>query len=394
MGEQESESLKDMASAHRRHQDSLERFLNFSSSPPLTEEVRDQAETRFCTIVDHFRGHDHSNDEYDRTALVRYTYEYALTEKAKDNLLQAFFVSLAIPLSDTVDVDLNDKETEDEVWLNLVGFADYLLNNFFLPLKASTKRTPQPSPAYHSATQSTRMGGQSFVGTPLRLSSLRGTCLIRDRHRCVISRSFDRKVAVERINKSADEARDDDGQLLLGQTFDSLEVAHILPHSLVKANSDANLDSSREGALQILNMFDTDVVHLIEGPDIDRPRNAMTLTHNLHQDFGDFQIYFEPEEQANTYRINTFLPAAIHHFLPVTRELYLTEDRTIEPPSRRLLAIHRAIAHILHLSAAGAFIDRVLDDWDQQAARTDGSTHLGQLVNLQVNGWLVNAVTQ
>ena len=131
--EQESESLKDMASAHRRHQDSLERFLNFSSSPPLTEEVRDQAETRFRTIVDHFRGHDHSNDEYDRTALVRYTYEYALTEKAKDNLLQAFFVSLAIPLSDTVDVDLNDKETEDEVWLNLVGFADYLLNNFFLP---------------------------------------------------------------------------------------------------------------------------------------------------------------------------------------------------------------------------------------------------------------------
>merc|ERR1712000_195046 len=135
---------KDMASAHRRHQDSLERFLNFSSSPPLTEEVRDQAETRFRTIVDHFRGHDHSNDEYDRTALVRYTYEYALTEKAKDNLLQAFFVSLAIPLSDTVDVDLNDKETEDEVWSNLVGFADYLLNNFFLPCFYQTNPSAIP----------------------------------------------------------------------------------------------------------------------------------------------------------------------------------------------------------------------------------------------------------
>ena len=141
-------------------------------------------------------------------------------------------------------------------------------------------------------------------------------------------------------------------------------------------------------------MFDTDVVHLIEGPDIDRPHNAMTLTHNLHQDFGDFQIYFEPEEQANTYRISTFLPAAIHPLLPITRELFLTEDQTIEPPSPRLLAIHRAIAHILHLSAAGAFIDRILDDLDQQATRTDGSTHLGQLVNLQFNGWLVGAATR
>ena len=141
-------------------------------------------------------------------------------------------------------------------------------------------------------------------------------------------------------------------------------------------------------------MFDTNVVHLIEGLDIDRPRNALTLTHNLHQDFGDFQIYFEPEVQANTYRTNSYLPAAIHNFLPVTRELFLTEDRTTEPPSPRLLAIHRAIARILHLSAAGRFIDRILNDLDQQAVRTDGSTHLGQLVDLKVNSWLVSAATE
>ncbi|KAM3501172.1 hypothetical protein MY10362_005769 [Beauveria mimosiformis] len=284
-----------MASAHRRHRDSLERLINFSSSPPLTEEARNQAETRFYAIVDHFRDQDPSKDEYDRTALVRYTYEYALTEKAKDNLLQAFFGSITIPLTDTVDVDLTNKEKENEIWSKLAGFADYLLNNFFLPFKT---------------------------------------------------------------------------------------------------NSDVTLDSSREGALQILNMFDTDVVHFIEGPDIDRPRNAMTLTHNLHQDFGDFQIYFEPEAQANTYRINTFLPAAIHNFLPVTRELFLTEDRTIEPPSPRFLAIHRAIAHILHLSAAGAFIDTILNDFDQRAVRADGTTHLGELVNLKVNGWLSRPVAE
>ena len=138
-------------------------------------------------------------------------------------------------------------------------------------------------------------------------------------------------------------------------------------------------------------MFDTDVVHMIEGPDIDRPRNAMTLTHNLHQDFGDFQIYFEPAGPANTYRIQTFLPAAMHPFLPITRQLLLTEDRTIEPPSPRLLAVHAAIANILHLSAAGRYIDRILDDFDGDTAQDDGSTHLGQLVHLKMAGWLVSA---
>lgn len=108
-------------------------------------------------------------------------------------------------------------------------------------VKASTRQTPQPSPAYHSATQSTRAGGQTFVGTPLRLSTLRGTCLTRDHHRCVVSRNFDRKQALKRIKAAGDNARDDDGQLLSTTTFDSLEVAHILPHSLVKTNSDSNL---------------------------------------------------------------------------------------------------------------------------------------------------------
>lgn len=122
-----------MASAHRRHRDSLEHLINFSSSPPLSEDIRNQTETSFYAIVDHFRGHHPSNDEYNRTALVRYTYEYALTEKAKDNLLRAFFASIAMPLTDTVDMDLTNKEQEHEIWLKLAGFADYLLNNFFLP---------------------------------------------------------------------------------------------------------------------------------------------------------------------------------------------------------------------------------------------------------------------
>ncbi|RYP20747.1 hypothetical protein DL765_002627 [Monosporascus sp. GIB2] len=73
---------------------------------------------------------------------------------------------------------------------------------------------------------------------------------------------------------------------------------------------------------------------IIEGTDIDRPLNAITLTHRIHDLFGDFEIFFEP----------------------------------IDPPLLRLLAVHRAIAHILHLSAAGKYIGRLFRDADENGA--------------------------
>jgi hypothetical protein len=53
-------------------------------------------------------------------------------------------------------------------------------------------------------------------------------------------------------------------------------------------------------------MFDNGIVHLIEGSDIDRPRNAFTLTHDLHQPFSHFEISFELTAQSlHTYRADS-----------------------------------------------------------------------------------------
>lgn len=54
----------------------------------------------------------------------------------------------------------------------------------------------------------------------------------------------------------------------------------------------------------------------------------------------------------------------------------------------RLLATHCAIAHILHLSAAGPYIDKILEDATEQDVRADGSFPLGQLVQLKMEGLL------
>ncbi|GAP87961.1 hypothetical protein SAMD00023353_1600370 [Rosellinia necatrix] len=373
-----------------RHQSSLEGIIDFSTEPepPLGTDQRSVAKDRFNRIIDYFNTDDLSDrSPYNRSQLIRFTYQYALSEQSQDNLLRAFFRAITLSVNDDEDINF------DELRSKFFSFADYLLDNFFLPLKASTKKTPQPTPTYHSAVQEVQGTAQGFVGTPARVSALRGYCLLRDRHRCVASRKFDRREAMSRFNRDGDDAKDDDGTLLKGDSFDALEVAHILPHSLTKVNASYELDRSREAALAVLNMFDNGIAHLIGGTDIDRPRNALTLAHGFHELFGDFKIFFEPiqdGQQPHTYRIDSFLPSYISRDLglPVTRTLYLTDTRTIDPPSPRLLAVHRAIAHILHLSAAGEYIDRLLRDMDEKGILADGSTDVGRLVKLSLSGWL------
>lgn len=88
-------------------------------------------------------------------------------------------------------------------------------------------------------------GLQGFIGTPDRMAALRGVCLVRDRHRCVVTRRFDAFECKERYARAGANACDDDGVLFSqqpqGLQLEKLEVAHILPHSLMKANDNKEL---------------------------------------------------------------------------------------------------------------------------------------------------------
>ncbi|PGH14300.1 hypothetical protein AJ79_03122 [Helicocarpus griseus UAMH5409] len=247
---------------------------------------------------------------------------------------------------------------------------------------------PQPSPAPLSAVQRAIGGEQEYVETPDRLSTLRGACLIRDRYRCAISHKFDLTETLKRFKKHGTDAQDEEGNPLRGQSFDSLQVAHILPHALMKSGQDSQLSESKRATLNILDMFDHGVVRLIEGIDIDRPFNAISLSPSLHTLLGGFEIFFEPvPSQLHTYQVNPFLPE-IFPDLPVTRTLYLSVDCTIDAPLPRFFAIHSAIAHTLHLSGAGEYIDEILRDLENIGVHGDGSTELGRLVMLRLGDWV------
>ncbi|KAL8364626.1 hypothetical protein RB595_003762 [Gaeumannomyces hyphopodioides] len=364
----------------------------------LSENTSAQAKIRLYHILKHFEAiaaNEQPQQGYNRPALIRFTYEYSRSDHSKSLFLSSLFEFLALPLAGNAtdsDVDFGDPEVEARLSTSVNGFAEHLVDNFFLPLKAVSGKTPQPTPTTHSAAQRAlgSASSQSFAGTPARVSALRGTCLVRDRHRCVISRKFDKAEALKRSKHAqGGDALDDDGVPLEPDNLMFLEIAHTLPHSLVEAPLNSFVNPARQTALNILNMFDVGIARLIEGAEIDRPFNAITLSRDHHTDFGSFRIFFEllPDQPSPTYCIHAFEKIIGGSLLPVTRTLYLTEDKNIEPPSSRLLAIHSAIGHILHLSGAGDYIDRVLRDAEKYGVRSDGSTELGRLVGLSLGGW-------
>ena len=243
------------------------------------------------------------------------------------------------------------------------------------------------------------------------MSFLRQKCLIRDRHRCIVSRKFDRAVARKRFEENAEYRTDDDGNPLNNQSgdqFQYVEVAHILPYCLMTAASGETdlvcpiirigiftvlmlcLERFKKKALRILDMFDPGIIHLIDGPKIDSPMNALTLTLDYHRQFGEFKIYFEHTGTRHQYRIDSTerSPFLRDPLLPVTRSLTLNPHRTIDPPFPRLLGVHRAIALIMNLSGAGEYIERILRDMEELDVKEDGSTHLGYLASLRLGGWL------
>ncbi|KAJ5938322.1 hypothetical protein N7466_001456 [Penicillium verhagenii] len=388
--------------ARHRHQASLEGVLDFSVPFSLTPQQHETARNLVTRLIRHYGPEKTVRKGYRPAALVQAILEHV----ASPDTFMTFFISyiyealcsdeghaaesdITHPLLYLEGFSLWEPEKIKMLDGGLEKFAEYIVENFLLPLRASSVKTPQPTPTSLSSLQSS-----TPTGTRQRVSVLRQSCLVRDRHRCVVSRKFDRVAARERFAENSESCADDDGKLLKDEASDQfqyLEVAHILPHCLTTiASGDTDLSDSKKDVLQILDMFDPGIIHLIDGPNIDSPTNALTLTLDYHRLFGEFQIYFERTGIRHQYRIDSteHSPFLRDPLFPVTRLLTLSPHRTVDPPSPRLLDVHRAIALIMKLSGAGEYIERILRDMEELNVREDGSTHLGHLASLRLSGWL------
>ncbi|OJD14934.1 hypothetical protein ACJ73_09027 [Blastomyces percursus] len=387
--------------ALHRHQSSLERVLDFSTTFSLNSQQRQRATTLLRSLVQLYGVEQTIRHGFKPASLIQFTFEHI---KGQDAFLSFYFSFLyenlcpsltdstepeiAVALSFFDDFSTWDQNKKKDANGASEKFAEYIVENFLLPLRASSVKTPQPTPSSLSSIQPS-----TPTGTTQRISILRQNCLVRDHHRCIVSRKFDISEARRRWQQDGDDFKDDDGNLLRNEqsNFQYLEVAHILPHCLTTvASRDTDLSDSKKNVLRILNMFDPGIIHLIDGPKIDSPLNALTLTHDHHRAFGEFRIYFEPTSTQDQYKIDSMeqSPFIRDPLFPVTRTLTLSPNRTIDPPSTRLLNVHRAIARIMNLSGAGEYIEKILRDLEEVDVRADGSTNLGRVMNLRLGGWL------
>ncbi|KAI9781831.1 MAG: hypothetical protein M1839_005623 [Geoglossum umbratile] len=109
---------------------------------------------------------------------------------------------------------------------------------------------------------------------------------------------------------------------------------------------------------------------LLNGVEIDRPLNAMTMTADLHRFFGSFKWYLEedvhqPEPHAYMFKDSPGVRMRVNPILRPRNEkerVKFVSANNADLPEPGLIALHRACAKILGLSGAGEYIEKLLRD--------------------------------
>ncbi|KAF5132772.1 hypothetical protein E5D57_003392 [Metarhizium anisopliae] len=101
----------------------------------MEHDDRGVAEQRFYRIAIHYENNQPTlpGGQYNHPKLLGLMHEFAIPEKSKDHFLQAVFNAIGSSIQEQDDVDLSDNKTEHRIREKVVEFADYLIDNFFLP---------------------------------------------------------------------------------------------------------------------------------------------------------------------------------------------------------------------------------------------------------------------
>ena len=112
--------------------------VDFSATTPLSAAQRVTLRRRFFHIIDHYgksRSQTGKQRPYNPVQLISCTYDYAISEESKDTFLRAFFQSMSL------SIDVQNDNNLDAFRASFFGFADHLIDNFFLP-----RKTQRPAP--------------------------------------------------------------------------------------------------------------------------------------------------------------------------------------------------------------------------------------------------------
>ncbi|KAF8326936.1 hypothetical protein F5887DRAFT_1084097 [Amanita rubescens] len=146
---------------------------------------------------------------------------------------------------------------------------------------------------------------------------------------------------------------------------------HIIRRSIAKAdNSNAGLHISLPATWDILRHYadlSEDTIRDLENI-IDSPSNGILLQTEMHDGFDNFEWCFEATDQPNVYNIKWLSedgPLGAWVTGGLDQVQFTNQSANDIPlPNAQFLAIHAAIARVLHLSGAAEPLDLVMDRFD------------------------------
>ncbi|KAI5988537.1 hypothetical protein EDD15DRAFT_2579972 [Pisolithus albus] len=227
---------------------------------------------------------------------------------------------------------------------------------YFVKLFMSNKcHTPAPSypPSRRSADDLVERIKGELMDAPQNHQTATKKALIRDGFKCVVTKAIDltmikSSLALQQASRN-------------GAPVAITECAHIFPESI---NSGVTHGSKKEDYAAtvwgVLERFGHgNLRQHLNGADIHRLDNVMTLEKDVYHDFYRLKIYFTATEVPNRYKFE-----AVREFFLAGRPGYVTlstPDAEQYPlPNPIYLAIHATCAKVAHLSGAAEHIEEIL----------------------------------
>ncbi|KAN0140517.1 hypothetical protein V8E53_001726 [Lactarius tabidus] len=243
----------------------------------------------------------------------------------------------------------------------LSALGSTFLDCYIRPFKKYKGRTPKGSshPSRPSFDKTKDEMLAAIKEAPKNHPAAKEQALIRDGYRCVVSGIYDSiadsEDSEEKLSITKAEIKAAGGKVFT-------ECALTVPDSTyfnVTGSSDKKDYSA--SVLAVLKRFGYDVERM-NGEKVHSLYNVMTMQKDAHDIFDRLELWFEETATPNCYKVRK--PEL---FLPSKGEVtFPTPDPVKLPlPSPRLLATHAACAQVAHLSGAGEYVDRILEDMEE-----------------------------
>ncbi|KAF9474041.1 hypothetical protein BDN70DRAFT_765011, partial [Pholiota conissans] len=254
--------------------------------------------------------------------------------------------------------------------------GEFYFNHLLRLFKRNKGPIPSPTPHPSSATFNIAKAAimQTLDEAPTDHKTAKKAALKRDGYKCLLSGNYD-FYSVE----------EDDKLKAIMQTEEMspifTECAHIFPESTNVNISDTSRRNKREYSANVWTIMHCfgfyTIPHDLNGRNIHRLENVITMCSGGHNAFDNLKLWFEPAANAgpDTYSVHT--PDSSMYPRYFKRNVtFSTPDKDKYPlPSSVYLAIHAACAKVAHLSGAAEEIDILYREMeDSKVMSKDGAS--------------------